>query len=480
MGRERAAQPCAKYERGRRGTGRGERCDMAHVKDMTRGSPWRLIILFALPLMLGNVFQQLYTLVDTAVVGRYVGVEALASLGAADWLNWMVLGIPAGFAQGFSILMSQHFGAGDRDGLRRSVAQSIELSAAIAVVTLAVSQALLEPMLRLLGTPDNVLPGSLLYLRIYFSGIPITMAFNLLSSMLRALGDGRTPLKAMIVAALLNVGLDLLFTIAFGWGVAGVAIATVMAQCVAMLYCLRVTLRLGELKLSRAHFEVKRDMMAQLMRLGAPVALQNTIISVGGLCVQYVVNGFGFMFIAGFTTTNKLYGLLEMAAVSFGYAISTYTGQNLGARNYTRIRRGVRASVKMSLITSVAIGATMLLLGRMILAQFVSGNPDEVAQVLDIAYTYLTVMASCLPILYLLYVYRSAQQGMGDTVIPMISGAVELIMRVGAALLLPMLIGPSGIYVAEVAAWTGAAVLLILAYYKKARAFPPDAPGSEA
>ena len=156
--------------------------------------------MFALPLMLGNVFQQLYTLVDTMVVGRFVGVEALASLGAADWLNWLVLGIPTGFAQGFSILMSQNFGAGEQDELRRSVAMSIVLSAIIAAATLAVSQIFLVPTLKLLNTPENVLPGSILYLRIYFSGIPITMAYNLLSSMLRALGDGRTPLKAMIAA----------------------------------------------------------------------------------------------------------------------------------------------------------------------------------------------------------------------------------------------------------------------------------------
>ncbi len=435
--------------------------------------------MFALPLMLGNVFQQLYTLVDTMVVGRFVGVEALASLGAADWLNWLVLGIPTGFAQGFSILMSQNFGAGEQDELRRSVAMSIVLSAIIAAATLAVSQIFLVPTLKLLNTPENVLPGSILYLRIYFSGIPITMAYNLLSSMLRALGDGRTPLKAMIAAAITNVVLDLLFTVAFGWGIAGVAIATVIAQCVSAVYCFIATRRLSELHPRREHFDMRRDIVAHLLRLGAPVALQNTIISIGGLCVQYVVNGFGFIFVAGFTATNKLYGLLEMAAVSFGYAISTYTGQNLGARNFSRIKRGVKSSIKMAILTSAAIGALMLVIGRYILMLFVSGEPGEVEQVLAIAYTYLAVMSCCLPILYLLYVYRSAQQGMGDTVIPMISGAVELIMRVGAAMLLPLIIGQSGIYVAEVAAWAGAAVLLMLSYYKKERAFPPDAPGSE-
>ena len=445
---------------------------MAHVKDMTHGKPWKLIIMFALPLMAGNVFQQMYTLVDTAVVGQFVGVEALASLGAADWLNWLVLGIPTGFAQGFSILMSQTFGAGDSDGLKKSVAMSIVLSVIVAIATLVLSELLLLPTLRLLNTPDNVLPGSLLYLRIYFAGIPVSMAYNLLSSMLRALGDSRTPLRAMIVAALTNVALDLLFTVALGWGIAGVAIATVIAQVVSMIYCLTVALKLNEVKLQRKHFELDKAVMKQLASLGTPVALQNTIISVGGLCVQYVVNGFGFIFIAGFTATNKLYGLLEMAAVSFGYAISTYTGQNLGAQRYDRIKKGVRSSTVMALITAFAIGAAMILFGKHALMLFISGEQEEVAQVLAIAYRYLVVMSSCLPILYILYVYRSAQQGMGDTVIPMLSGAAELIMRVGTALLLPNLIGQDGIYLAEVAAWTGAAVLLVIAYIQKERKFP--------
>ena len=209
-----------------------------------------------------------------------------------------------------------------------------------------------------------------------------------------------------------------------------------------------------------------------LVSLGTPVALQNTIISVGGLCVQYVVNGFGFIFIAGFTATNKLYGLLEMAAVSFGYAISTYTGQNLGAQRYDRIKKGVYSSTVMAIATAFAIGAAMILFGKYALMLFISGDPDEVAQVMAIAYRYLVVMSSCLPILYILYVYRSAQQGMGDTVIPMLSGAAELIMRVGAALLLPRLIGQDGIYLAEIAAWTGAAVLLVIAYIQKERKFP--------
>ena len=200
------------------------------IRNMTQGSPLRLIITFALPLMAGNVFQQLYTVVDTAVVGQVVGVGALASLGAADWLNWMVLGIIQGLTQGFSILMAQNFGAEDHRGLSRSIGTSVTLCVISAAVLLLGSQLAAEPVLRLLNTPADIMDGALLYLRIVFGGIPVIMAYNLLASILRALGDSKTPLYAMIVAALINVVLDLLFVMGFHWGIAGAAAATVMAQ----------------------------------------------------------------------------------------------------------------------------------------------------------------------------------------------------------------------------------------------------------
>lgn len=200
------------------------------IRNMTQGSPLRLIITFALPLMAGNVFQQLYTVVDTAVVGQVVGVGALASLGAADWLNWMVLGIIQGLTQGFSILMAQNFGAEDHRGLSRSIGTSVTLCVISAAVLLLGSQLAAEPVLRLLNTPADIMDGALLYLRIVFGGIPVIMAYNLLASILRALGDSKTPLYAMIVAALINVVLDLLFVMGFHWGIAGAAAATVIAQ----------------------------------------------------------------------------------------------------------------------------------------------------------------------------------------------------------------------------------------------------------
>ena len=437
----------------------------AHVKDMTHGSPARLITGFALPLMLGNVFQQLYTTVDTAIVGQFAGIEALAALGAADWLNWMSLGIITGFAGGFSIPIAQRFGAGDLHGLRKAVGMSALLGAVIAVLLTAAFHLAARPVLLLLNTPDNVLPQALVYLRVMFSGLCIVMFYNVLASLLRALGDGRTPLVVMIIACAINVGLDLLFVAVFHWGVGGAAAATLIAQAFSALFCLRAVCRLPMLRMTREAFCPDHTVAGTLVRLGTPMALQNAIIAVGGMGVQYVINGFGFVFVAGFTATNKLYGLLEIAATSFGFAMATFTGQNLGAGQLERIKRGLRASAIIGVLTALCIGGVMAAAGRWILALFVSASSADAPAVLDVAYRYLCVMCAALSVLYLLYVYRSALQGMGDTVIPMISGIVELIMRLSVAWLLPLMLGQDGVYYAEIAAWTGATVLLAAAYY---------------
>lgn len=452
----------------------------AHVKDMTQGSPAKLIVTFALPLMLGNVFQQLYTTVDTAIVGQFAGVEALAALGAADWLNWMTLGIVTGFTGGFSIPFAQRFGAGDMQGLRKSIGMSALLGAVIALALTFVSQCFARPILLLLNTPANVLDQALTYLRVMFAGLCVVMFYNVLASILRALGDSRTPLTAMVIASVINIALDLLFVVVFHWGVAGAAAATVIAQVFSALFCLRAVVHLPMLRFTRSDFTPDRACIRTLLRLGTPMALQNAIIAVGGMAVQYVVNGFGFIFVAGFTATNKLYGLLEIAATSFGFSMATFTGQNLGAGQLGRIQKGLRAAACMGVATALCIGLAMLICGQGILSLFISESSGNAAEVLAIAYRYLCVMSSALSVLYLLYVYRSALQGMGDTVIPMISSIVELIMRVSIAWLLPRYLGRDGIYYAEIAAWAGAAVLLCAAYYARMRKLKNSQAGKAA
>ena len=435
------------------------------VRDMTTGSPSKLILLFAVPLMLGNVCQQLYTMVDTVIVGQIAGVQALAALGAVEWIMWMVLGVSTGITQGFAILMAQDYGAQKWCKLKQTVAHSYRLTAITAVLLFIISQAGAYWILNLLNTPDNIIGMSLLYLRIVFCGIPVVASYNIFASVLRSLGNSRTPLIAMVIAAMINIILDVIFVGQFHMNVAGAALATVIAQAFSAMYCFFAVRKIDIVHITREDFQTVPGLNRKLLTLGTPILFQDVIISVGGLVVQFVVNGYGFLFVAGFTATNKLYGILEMAAISYGYAIVTYVGQNLGARKIIRIKRGVHASALLALLTSVFISMIMFIFGKHILTAFISGDPSQTEQVLNIAWHYLSIMASVLFILYFLYVYRSALQGLGNTIIPMVSGIIEFFIRVGIALFLPRLMGQNGIFYAEISAWTGAAVLLAASYY---------------
>ncbi len=441
----------------------------ARIKNMTDGKPASLILAFAMPLMVGNVFQQLYTVVDTMVVGKALGVTALAAIGAADWLNWLMLGIIQGITQGFGILMAQEFGAGRHEDLRKTIGCSLSLSLLSSVLLLGAGQLIVRPVLGLLQTPPEIIDNAILYLRIMYLGVPVVMAYNLFATVLRSLGDGKTPLHAMIVAAVVNIILDLFFVIVLGFGIAGAAVATLIAQLVSSLFCLYHIRKIEFLALSPSDFSLQDHRPAKLLMLGSPMAFQNAIISIGGMIVQFVVNGFGVIFIAGFTATNKLYGVLEVAATSYGYSMVTYTGQNLGAGKAERIRKGTRAAILISLVTSSLIAAVMLLGGKAILSCFISGTPEEFEQTLQIAYYYLSIMSIFLPVLYILHITRSTIQGMGNTVLPMVSGIAEFIMRAMTAILLPMLIGSTGIFYAEIMAWLGADLILICSYFSVVR-----------
>ena len=443
------------------------------IKDMTVGNPLSLIITFALPLMMGNVFQQLYTVVDTMVVGKALGVNALAALGATDWLYWMILGMIQGVSQGFGILMAREFGAKQFDNLRKVVGSSVILAALSALLFLIAGQLAAEPVLILLNTPTEIMDWAILYLRIMVAGIPIVMAYNLLASILRSLGDGQTPLNAMIVAALSNIALDLLFVLVFKWGIGGAAAATLIAQLISSIYCLLRIRKIDFLSLKKEHFALKPAMAGQLLSLGSPMAAQNAIIAVGGMIIQSVVNGYGVAFIGGFTASNKLYGILEIAATSYGYAMITYVGQNLGAGKIDRIRKGMRKAVVIAILTSLVIMTVMLVFGERIVGSFISGTPQEVIEATQVGCTYLAIMSLCLPVLYILHVTRSAIQGMGNTVLPMLSGVAEFIMRTGGVLILPALIGENGIFIAEVMAWAGADMILIPSYFLMIKRLDP-------
>lgn len=437
---------------------------MTSLRSMTSGTPGRLIISFAFPLMLGNLFQQFYTIADAAIVGQVLGVHAIAAVGAAEWIIWMMQGMIQGFTQGFAIQMSQDFGAGQYRKLRNVIVNSAFLSAACAFILLAGGQLLARWMLAVLHTPDAVWADTMLYMRTMFWGIPVVMAFNLFASILRSLGDGKTPLYAMVCASLVNIGLDLLFVPVLHMGIFGAAIATVLAQCCSSLICFIRIIRVDILKITREDCEISTSLHLRLMTLGMPMAFQNFIISIGGMIVQSVVNGFGVAFIAGFTATNKLYGMLEVAGTSYGFAMTTYTGQNLGAGKTDRIRKGYRDALIIALITSIIIAAVMIFAGKWILLCFINGDEKTTADTLAIAYRYLFIMSACLPVLYYLHVTRSCIQGLGNTVLPMVSGLAEFGMRTAAALLLPLLLGRDGIFYAEISAWAGADIVLFFSF----------------
>ncbi len=440
------------------------------TKDMTSGSPTRLILMFSLPMILSNLLQQVYSLVDSVVVGRIEGVTALTAVTASGWLDWAVISIAIGLSQGFAIQIAQSFGAGDHRTTRRACGQSILLSAATFLLMETVSQLSLYPILRLLRTPEDFIDLTALYLRIIFAGMPLVIGSNLLSGFLRSVGNSRTPLVAMVLATFTNIVLDILFVAKFHWGVAGVAIATSLAQGVSFLVCLWAVIRLPMLHPQRDDLRPDFPMMRQLMRLGGPIAFQFIVISIGGLILTRVVNGFGFIFVAGYNAAARLQGPLEMVGGSISASLGTFAGQNFGAGKLDRVRKGVRSCAFITVAIALLLAAVIIPLRREILSLFVQDDPAVVEQVLDYGSNFLTVMASGICALYVLFTYRSALQGLGDTFIPMMSGFVELAMRLGCALLLPPLIGEWGVYLAEIFAWLGAAVLLAIGYFRRIRA----------
>ena len=386
---------------------------------MTHGRPIRLILLFSLPLMLGSVFQQLYTIVDTIIIGRGVGMQALASIGAADWINWLVLWGLQGFTQGFAILAAQEFGAGAYDRLRRVLAMIIKLSCWFGIAVTIISLLLVRPLL------------------------------------------------AIIAASFANIALDLLFVMGVGWGIFGASFATVLAQLIAFLLCLRSLRRLPFVQLTKADWKTDPAILLHLCRLGIPTGLQMSMITLGGMVLQSVLNGFGVVFVAGYTAANKLYGILESASVAFGYAMTAYMGQNRGARNDARIDAGIRAVLVLSIGFTAAIVATMLLAGKPLLGLFLSTEEAGAADALAVAHRYLMVLMAFLLALFVLQAYRSSLQGLGEMTVPTLSGFAEMLMRMGAALVLPAFIGQSGVFFAEGAAWVCAAALNLVWYYMR-------------
>ncbi len=442
---------------------------MPKQTDMTEGRPLGLLIGFALPLSASSALQLLYNLADAAVVGRLIGVSAFAAVGAAGFFYWMLFSTMLGLTHGFGTIMAQRFGARDGEGLRRAFASALLLSLGLGALFSLVSMALTAPLLRLLRTPAEILPDTAAYLRVMLGGLSVTFAYNLLGAAFRAVGDSRTPLAALILACTLNIALDVLLVRATALGVTAVALSTVLAQCVACGWCAVKLRRIEALRLGRADIRLDRAATRALLRLGAPMGARNCVISLGGLAIQFAVNGYGTVVIAGVAAAKRLYGLIEIFGGGFEGAIATFTAQNYGAQKAARIREGVRQARDLLLLGACIAIALLIPLGRSVLSLFIDPADPHAAAVLDAATGQLYAMLALLPGLYLLLMYRAALQGIGNAWAPMASGFVELGMRLLAVLLLPPLLGVPGAYLAEAAGWPVAAALVMLVFHRLAR-----------
>lgn len=419
-----------------------------------------MMLRFSIPLLLTNVLQMVYSLADSAVVGRMLGVEAFASVGATGSTFWLVMSAVLGTSHGFGTVFAQRFGAKDMDGLRRAFVTAVYITAALGVGIGLAGGLGSRALLRLLNTPPELLDGAALYLSILLGGMLITFAYNLLGAALRAMGDSQTPLRAMIIASVLNIALDIALVIPFG--MAGIAAATLLAQSFACIYCFVILRKTGALK--DCGFKGDRQSAKALLRLGLPLGLRNASIEIGGLIVQWHINGYGAEFVAGVAAAKRMYSLLLVAAGAGEAAVATFVAQNFGAGRIDRVKQGVRAGLRLMLVSSGIIMALSLLCGRFILGLLVEGDHDQVAAVLDAGMRQLQLLAYGLPVLYLLFLYRSALQGIGKPLIPVLSGFAELAFRIAAVLFLTPVLGETGVLLADPAGWVPATLLLIISY----------------
>ena len=426
--------------------------------DMTTGSPMRLIVMFTIPLLIGNVFQQLYSMADTVIVGRTIGVQALAAVGATGPLCFLVLGFFFGFSSGVTVVTAQRFGAKDARGVRRSIAMATMLCAAISAAATIGSV-----ILRLMNTPEDIFDGSYAYLVVIFIGIGATVFYNLISGIIRALGDSRTPLIFLIIASILNIALDFIFILWFGMGVAGAAWATVISQLASGVWCLRFARRkYSQFQLNRQDWRFDWNFAWEHLRIALPMAFQFSITAIGVIVMQTVLNTFGSTAVAAFTAAAKIDQLAVQPGFSIGIAIATYAAQNYGAGLYRRIREGVNKCSLLSTVFAILMGAAVIVFCPQFTRLFVGdGHPE----VIPLVRTYMLTNGSCYVILGLLFVYRNALQGIGRAFVPMMAGASELVVRTVAAPVLGGAIGYVGVCLSNPLAWIGATIPLAIAYF---------------
>ena len=438
---------------------------MSRTVDMTVGKPTRHLLSFAFPLLLANLGQQFYMIVDAAIVGRGVGVKALAAVGATDWCYWLILWSIAGLTQGFSTFVSRSFGEKNYRELNKVVAMSAFLCAVIGGTLTVAGILVAKPLLIMLNTPEDIIGSAHTYLVTMVSGTLIVMAYNMGSSILRAFGDGRSPLIAMIIAATLNIGLDCLFVFVFRWGVFGAAVASVTSQLVSFVFCFFRIRTIEYIDLNPEVRKIDWCVVKEMLVFGLPIAVQYIIIAGGGILLQSSVNLQGSNFIAGYTATNKVYGLLECSATALGLACSTFFAQNYGAGKYDRVKTGVKNASIIVFGLAALVLVFVHFTKRLLLQLFLDVNEAGGPEALEAGVRYLSIMVGFLVFLFLIYVFRNALQAMEISVWSMVSGIVEFFCRVFMAKVAINWLGSDALFISEPVAWFGALLCVMLPYF---------------
>lgn len=435
---------------------------MALERDMTVGDPGRIILDFTVPVFLGNIFQQVYSMVDTIIVGQFVGTKALAAVGATGTVNFLILGFLLGVTAGFTVPAAQEYGAGRMDRMRRSVGNAAALSAVITVVMTALSCSCMRALLTFMNTPRDIFGMSYTYIMIICAGMATQVLYNLMSSILRAIGNSRTPLYFLILSAVLNIFLDLLFVVTFHMGVAGAAYATVVSQGVSGFLCLVYTaIRVPVLRLHAADFVPDRALVFLELKVGLPMAFQYSITAIGTIMVQSSLNLLGSMKVAAFSASVKIEQMMEQFFTAQGVTMASYCAQNTGAGRYDRIRTGIHRADRQGFLYAVVVGVLMFFFGKYFTYLFVR---TDAAQLIDDVGLYLRCAGIFLIPLAVIFIYRNSLQGMGYGLLPMIAGVVELAGRAGAAVISGHLRSYLGICLSSPVAWVLAAGYLLIAY----------------
>lgn len=435
------------------------------TKDMTNGKPMKLILFFSIPLLIGNIFQQFYNMVDTIIVGRALGKNALAAVGSTGPINFLILGFATGITSGLAVLVAQRFGAGDEKGVKKAVASAVVLVTSFTVGLTALSVLGTKWLLTITNTPEEIFQDAYDYIVTIFAGMFTIMAYNILACFLRALGDSKTPLYFLIISAFLNILLDLLFIITFKMGARGAAVATVISQGVSALLCyIYMMAKFPILRLKKEDFKVERSMYKRHLMISLPMAFQFSITAIGTVILQGALNLFGPAKIAAFTAASKVEQFVTQPAPSFGVTMANYSGQNLGAGKIERIKEGVRDCTFLTLAFAILAGALIYLFGENLVNLFMDGE-ENIVEVIESAMTYLKTMVWFFPFLFLIFVYRNMLQGVGKSFMPLMAGVFELIARSTCAFTLPGVIGYLGICLAGPFAWVAAAVPLCITYY---------------